>query len=205
MSPFARRNSTSLEITRRKRSRTIGPASSSLEMARNESISRPTNLTLDQRTRIFDKTVAKVTKDYFDPKFNGTDWPNLARQRRDSILALDDPEKFELGMHDLVRSLGTSHTGFFHQSVRRVPGRLSIGVSFRRAETENGPQWVAQDVHEGGPGQAAGLRPLDVLKSINGTTIVPPDVPMFPMGTEVNVLVQYGSSEIPLSCYPIAA
>jgi C-terminal processing protease CtpA/Prc len=168
-------------------------------MARNESISRPTNLTLDQRTQIFDKTVARVTKDYFDPKFNGTDWPNIARQRRDSVLALDDPEKFELGMHDLVRSLGTSHTGFFHQSVRRVPGRLSIGVSFRRAETENGPQWVAQDVHEGGPGQTAGLRPLDVLKSINGTAIMPPDVPMFPMGTQVNILVQRGSTEIPLT------
>src|ERR1700692_902512 len=168
-------------------------------MARDESISRPTNLTFEQRTRIFDKTVAKVTKDYFDPNFNGTDWPTRARERRDAILAFDDPEKFELGMHDLVRSLRTSHTGFFHQSVRRVPGRLSIGVSFRRAETEVGPQWVAQDVHEGGPGHAAGLLPLDVIKSINGAPIVPPEVPMFPMGTQVTVALQRGSTEIPLT------
>ena len=42
----------------------------------------------------------------------------------ESILAIADPEAFELGMHDLVRSLKTSHTGFFHRSVRRVPGGL---------------------------------------------------------------------------------
>jgi len=160
---------------------------------------KPTALTFEQRARIFDKTVAKVAKDYFDPNFNGTDWPNYARERRDTILAFDDPEKFELGMHDLVRSLRTSHTGFFHQSVRRVPGRLSIGASFRRAETEAGPRWVAQDVHEGGPGQAAGLLPLDIIKSINGTPIVPPEVPMFPMGTQVAVALQRGSREIPLT------
>jgi hypothetical protein len=36
----------------------------------------------------------------------------------------------------MVRSLKTSHTGFFHQSVRRVPARLAIGASFRKADTE---------------------------------------------------------------------
>ena len=45
-------------------------------MARNDSLSR--NLTLAQRTEVFDKTAAKVTKQYFDPRFNGTDWPQLA-------------------------------------------------------------------------------------------------------------------------------
>src|SRR5215467_6453116 len=124
-------------------------------MARDESISRPATLTLDQRTRIFDKTVAKVPKDYFDPNFYGTDWPNRARERRETILAMDDPEKFELGMHYLVRSLRTSHTGFFHQSVRRVPGRLAIGASFRKVEEDGTTRWVAQDVHEAGPAHSA--------------------------------------------------
>src|ERR1022692_818797 len=124
-------------------------------MARGESISKPTNLSLDQRRQIFDRTVAKVTKHYFDPNFNGTEWPKRARESRDAILSAGDPDEFELRMHDLVRSLKTSHTGFFHQSVRRVPGRLAIGASFRRAEigasfrrAEIGgaSHWVAQDV-----------------------------------------------------------
>jgi carboxyl-terminal processing protease len=166
-------------------------------MAQNDSLSR--NLTLAQRTEVFDKTAAKVTKRYFDPRFNGTDWPRLARESREQIISRDDPEQFELGMHDLVRKLGTSHTGFFHQSARRVPGRLSIGASFRRAETEAGPRWVAQDVHAGGPGHAAGLRPLDILTAINAKPINPPDAPMFPMGAEVAVGILRGSEEITLS------
>jgi C-terminal processing protease CtpA/Prc len=159
-------------------------------MARDASLPKPANLTYDQRAQIFDRTAAKVTKQYFDPDYNGTQWPKHAGERRESVLSLADPDAFELGMHDLVRSLKTSHTGFFHQSVRRVPGRLAIGASFRRAESDAGPQWVAQDVHEGGPAQIAGLKPLDVLKSINGTTVVPPEQPMFPMGSETALTVE---------------
>ena len=165
-------------------------------MGRNGSLSR--DLTGAQRAEVFDKTTAKVTKQYFDPRFNGTDWPRIAKDSRESIIAMDDPDRFELGMHELVRKLGTSHTGFFHQSVRRVPGRLAIGASFRRAETESGPRWVAQDVHAGGPGHAAGLQPMDVLIAINGKSISPPDAPMFPMGTEVTLQVRRDSEELTL-------
>src|SRR5580700_4375817 len=168
-------------------------------MARGESISKPTNLSLDQRRQIFDKTVAKVKKYYFDPNFNGTEWPKRARESKEAILSAGDPDEFELRMHDLVRSLKTSHTGFFHQSVRRVPARLAIGASFRKAETEAGLRWVAQDVHEGGPARSAGLRPLDVLKSVNGTVVRPPEQPMFPMGSQVDLAVRRGGDDIVLS------
>ena len=161
-------------------------------MGRDASLTKPTSLTSEERARIFDKTATKVTKEYFDPNYNGTGWPAHAQQQRDAIVALSDPDAFELRMHDLVRSLKTSHTGFFHQSVRRVPGRLAIGASFRRAEIGGALRWVAQDVHEGGPGQLAGLKPLDVLNEINGSPIAPPENPMFPMGTEVGLKVQRG-------------
>src|SRR4051794_4737843 len=106
-------------------------------MARSDSHLR--NLTSAQRAEVFDKTAATVTKRYFDPGFRGTDWPRLAAESRDRIVSVADPEEFELAVHDLVRKLGTSHTGVFHQSVRRVPGRLAIGASFRRTETAVGP------------------------------------------------------------------
>ena len=142
--------------------------------------------------------MAKVTKDYFDPNFNGTEWPKRARESQDSILSAGDPDEFELRMHDLVRSLKTSHTGFFHQSVRRVPARLAIGASFRKAETKTGLRWVAQDVHEGGPAHTAGLKPLDVLTSINGTFVCPPDQPMFPMGIQLDLALRRGDDDIVL-------
>ena len=94
-------------------------------MARSDSLSR--HLTLAQRAEVFDKTAAKVTKQYFDPKFNGTDWPHIAKESRERIVALKDPEAFELAMHELVRKLGTSHTGFFHKSVRRVRDAWRLG------------------------------------------------------------------------------
>ena len=165
-------------------------------MEQGESILRPTNLTFDQRVNIFNKTAAKVTKDYFDPKFNGVDWPKIASERRDRILSLDDAEAFELAMHDLVRTLGTSHTGFFHQSVRRVPARLAIGATFGKVDSETGgSEWIARDVHEAGPAHAAGLRPLDILKAINGTPLAPPNQPMFPMGTQSTLIIRRGLEE----------
>jgi carboxyl-terminal processing protease len=158
-------------------------------MAREESQFKPRTLTYEQRRRVFERTVAKVKKHYFDPGYNGTDWPALAQSSRDRILAAESPEYFELAMHDLVRKLGTSHTGFFHRSVRRVPGRLAIGATFRKVEMACGPRWVTQDVHPAGPADSAGLKPLDVLTALNGKPIIPPEQPMFPMGTVAHLQV----------------
>ena len=78
----------------------------------------------------------------------------------------EDAEAFERSMHELV--LGTSHTGFFHQSVKRVPARLAIGAPFRKAGTNGDTRWIVQDVHEGGPAHDSGLKPGDVVRLIDG-------------------------------------
>ena len=145
---------------------------------------------------MFDRTAEKVKKNYFDPAYNGTDWPRLAEENRERIIATEDPEQFELSMHDLVRSLRTSHTGFFHQSVRRVPARLAIGASFRKVEQDGREVWVVQDVHEGGPAHSAGLKPLDTLTAVNGTDLTPPEQPMFPMGVAAQLSVLRNSKEV---------
>jgi carboxyl-terminal processing protease len=160
---------------------------------------KPSRLSTGQCAAIFDRTVAKVTKYYFDPAYNGTDWPRLARENRERIIAVEDAHDFELAMHDLVRRLRTSHTGFFHQSVRRVPARLAIGATFRKIDASDGKSaWVVQDVHESGPADLAGLKPLDVLVGINGGTIAPPDQPMFPMGTLADLTIRRNSYNLTL-------
>jgi C-terminal processing protease CtpA/Prc len=168
-------------------------------MEQGESILQLTKLSFAQRAEVFDKTAAKITKDYFDPKFNGIDWPTLAKERRAGIVSLEEPEAFEMAMHDLVRSLGTSHTGFFHQSVRRVPARLAIGATFGKTDSGGHQTWMARDVHDGGPAQKSGLKVLDVLKAINGSAIAPPQQPMFPMGTEASLLILRGTDEMTLT------
>ena len=166
-------------------------------MAQNDSLSR--NLTLAQRTEVFDKTAAKVTKQYFDPRFNGTDWPRLARESRERSSREKTRNNLSLACMTSCASSGQATQASSTSPCAACPDVLSIGASFRRAETEAGPRWVAQDVHAGGPGHAAGLRPLDVLIAINGKPINPPDAPMFPMGADVAVQIQRGSEDLTLS------
>jgi carboxyl-terminal processing protease len=164
-------------------------------MAQEKSNYRPEQLSSEQRAQIFDKTERTILKHYFDPAFNGSGWPERAKHERKRLIEVADPEEFELAMHDLVRSLGTSHTGFFHQSVRRVPARLAIGANFRKVEMTDGFRWVVQDVHEGGPAHKAGLKPLDILSDIDANRILPPEQPMFPMGTKPRLTVERNSSK----------
>ena len=49
-----------------------------------------------------------------------------------------------------------------------------------------------------GPAHIAGLKPLDVLKSINGSPVSPPEQPMFPMGTEVQLKLHRGTEDLTL-------
>jgi carboxyl-terminal processing protease len=147
-------------------------------------------LTRTDREKIFHKTCEVVEKQYFDPKFNGKDWPAMVSASKQAVLEASEPPEFERRMHDLVRGLGTSHTGFFHQSVNRVPGRLAVCATFRKADTSEGLRWMFQDVHEGGPAHRAGIAPLDLLLSVNGRPIAPPEQPMFPMGTTPAVTIR---------------
>lgn len=167
-------------------------------MAHNESQVTPPRLTDAQRAAILDKVARTVEKQYYDPNFNGTDWPRRAAEARDSIIALADPEEFESAVHNLVRSLGTSHTGFFHKSVRKVPSRLAIAATFHRVESPSGAVWYAQDVHEGGPAHVAGLRPSDRIVAINGVPVTAAEQLMFRMGAAVDVVANRASREVPI-------
>jgi carboxyl-terminal processing protease len=166
-------------------------------MERGQLLPRPNTLNQKQSERIFNRVYDLVKKYYFDPKFNGTDWPAIAESRKIEILAIEQPDSFELAMHELVRRLGPSHTGFFHQSVRHVPARLAVGATFSRRLCQDGAQWVAADVHAGGPADIAGLRQADVLFAVNGKPIRPPDQPMFAMGAEFVLDVDRAGKNIP--------
>src|SRR5208337_3517259 len=119
------------------------------------------NLTLDERTKIFDKVCRLVATKHFDPGMNGVDWHALARDRRDQILAYTDPELFEKEVHKLVAELKTSHTGFRH----------AINATLQRIDVNGSERWMFQDVHLGGPAFAAGIRPGDLLLECGGREI----------------------------------
>jgi carboxyl-terminal processing protease len=148
------------------------------------------NLTLEERTKIFDKVCRLVETKHFNPGMNGVDWNALAQARRDQILACTEPEAFEKEVHRLVAELKTSHTGFRHAGMRNIPARLAINATLHRIGTNGNDQWMFQDVHQGGPAYAAGIRPGDLLLECDGREIRPPHDLMFSIGESANLLIE---------------
>ncbi len=137
-------------------------------------------MTVDERKTIFEKVDALVRQKFFDPKFNGRNWPALVQEHRDLILSASDDKVFERLLNRLLAELGTSHTSFFHKSTP-VPSRNSINATFKSWETDDGVRWIFQDVQPDGPADRAGAKPGDILLSINDREFRPPRQPDFRM------------------------
>lgn len=148
------------------------------------------NLSLDERKEIFDKVYRLVDTKHVDPGMNGVDWKPLAQSRREQILACTEPEAFEKELHRLVTELRTSHTGFRHASTRNVPARHAINATLHRMGVNGTERWMFQDVHQGGPAYAAGIRPGDLLLECGGREIRPPDDLVFSIGESANLLIE---------------
>src|SRR6202790_543058 len=120
-------------------------------------------LTLDERTKIFDKVCHLVETKHFNPAMNGVDWNALAQGHRDRVLASSEPDAFEKEVQKLVAELKTSHTGFRHAGMRNIPARHAINATMQRMAVNGSERWMFQDVHQGGPAYSAGIRPGDLL------------------------------------------
>jgi C-terminal processing protease CtpA/Prc len=148
------------------------------------------NLTLDERTKIFDKVCRLVEIKHFNPAMNGVDWNALAQNRRDQILACTEPAAFEKEVRSLVAELKTSHTGFRHVGTRNMPARHAINATMQRIAVNGGERWMFQDVHQGGPAYSAGIRPGDLLLDSGGREIQPPEELTFVVGETVDLTVE---------------
>ena len=140
-----------------------------------------------ERQTILDKVLATV-----DTKFMGPDIDikGLRKRHEATVLDAETSEAFESAMNGLLRDLGVSHTGFFHEGAPRTAGRVAIAATFTRAETRDGQRWVFQDVHPGGVAADAGLRPGDVLLSIGGKDLTPPAAMPFQLGERYDITVR---------------
>jgi C-terminal processing protease CtpA/Prc len=148
------------------------------------------NLTLEERTKIFDNVCRLVETKHFDPSMNGVDWHALVRNRRDQILASAEPETFEKEVQRLVAELKTSHTGFRHTGMRNIPARHAINATMQRIAVNGSERWMFQDVHQGGPAYSAGIRPGDLLLGNDERDIRPPDDLTFSVGESASLLIE---------------
>ncbi len=142
-----------------------------------------------QRIVILNRVAQTVTKKFYDPMLKGIELEKLVAVKRDCIARSKSTEEFEREINELLKALGTSHVGFFHQSVPRGSSRQAIAATFFKAETKYGTRWVFQDVHADGPAHLAGIQPGDVFLRVGDREVVPPESPWFTMGSENSVTV----------------
>jgi C-terminal processing protease CtpA/Prc len=152
-------------------------------------------MTTAERRELLGKVDSLIRQRYFDPKFNGRDWPALVREHGSRIVNASDDETFEREMNVLLGRLGTSHTHLLSPRTR-VPSGSSINATFTAIDTPAGARWVFQDVQPGGPADRAGIKPGDELIAVNDHRVIPPAMPDFRMGTGavVTVLHRNGTS-----------
>ena len=148
------------------------------------------SLDAQAKEKIYSRVCELVTRKHFDPGMNGANWEELSKARRGQILQSASDEEFEKQIQDLLAELKTSHTGFRHSKSTKIPGRHAIAATFMRYKLDGEERWMFQDVHEGGPAHAAGLRPGDILLQVRNKELKPPEPPIFPVGEDSQYAVQ---------------
>ena len=144
-------------------------------------------LSAKDRHAILENVLAALQKRFYSPeKLNG-DWQTAVERHRQMIESAANADAFEQGISDLLAELHTSHLGFFHSSARRASSRAALSATYLDDKTEYGKRWIFQDVHAGGAAAIADIEPGNILLSVDGRDIVPPEHPVFPMGKQTRV------------------
>src|SRR5688572_24479099 len=86
------------------------------------------------------------------------DWAGLFSGAQRELEASTSPADFERRVASVLEGGGLSHVAFFHDTAQHVPARYAVCATFSEAEASDGPLWMFQDVHEGGPAHIAGAR-----------------------------------------------
>jgi carboxyl-terminal processing protease len=154
----------------------------------SQSNARPASaLSSIQRRKILDRVLSTLKKRFYAPEKLNEDWRIAVDRRRPLIEGASTEDSFEQAMTDLLAELHASHLGFFHRSARRASSRAALSATYLSDDTEYGKRWIFQDVHAGGAASLAGIAPGDILLSVGGRDIIPPEHPAFIMGQQTNV------------------
>lgn len=132
-----------------------------------------------QRREVLQKVLDAIDRKFMGPE---PDTKALRAKHEARVLQSATAEEFEQAITDLLKDLGTSHTGCFHEGRPRAAGRIAIAATFAKAQTTDGQRWLFQDVHPGGIAAQAGIRPGDVLLTIGEKEFRPPEAMPFSLG-----------------------
>lgn len=147
------------------------------------------NLTPKDRHAVLENVLAALRKRFYAPEKLNADWDAAVDRHRPVIESAPTADQFEHAVSDLLGELRTSHLGFFHASARRASSRAALSATYIDDETAFGKRWIFQDVHSGGAAAIAGIEPGNILLTVDGREIIPPEHPVFPMGKKIQVEV----------------
>jgi carboxyl-terminal processing protease len=150
-------------------------------------------ITEAQRRTVFEKVLSTV-----DAKFMGGD-PDTQKMRVEheaEIVRAQTSDDFEQAMNAILKQLGTSHTGFFHEKRPRAAGRIAIAATLTKAQTADGVRWMFQDVHRGGVAAQAGIQSGDVLLKVGEKELIPPEAMPFVLGETYSFTVRRADGSI---------
>ena len=132
---------------------------------------------------VLQKVLKALDSKFYKPELLGSDWQQAVAKHRMEIESAPTQDTFEQSVSDLLKTLGVSHLGFWHGTGKRASSRAALSATYLSDETQYGTRWIFQDVHEGGPAHTAGIEPGNILLRVNGKEIIPPEHPVFPMGS----------------------
>ena len=138
-----------------------------------------TALNESQRRGVLTKVLGLLETKFVGPD---ADTAALRREYEDDVVHAPSDEQFEASISRMLRSLGASHTGFFHEGRPRATGRIALGGTLTKADTSDGVRWVFQDVHPGGVAAQAGVETGDVLLAVDEKDVAPPTAMPFMLG-----------------------
>ena len=152
------------------------------------------DLTSKAKHEVFEGVLSALAKKFYKPELLENGWHEAVANHRPIIEGAPTLEAFEQAVTALLQNLKTSHVGFFHQSARRVSSRAALSATYLADETAHGSRWIFQDIHQGGAAAIAGIQPGDILLRLDDKEIIPPQHPVFPMGTtsELDVVASDG-------------
>lgn len=139
---------------------------------------------------VIDRSVGLLEKKCIRLNGREPNWRSMFSERLEGITAPISMGEFERQVNDVISHGGLSHVAFFHDSGQRAPARYAINATFCAFDTSEGPRWLFQDVHEGGPAHTAGVRAGDVLLQAHGEDVRPPELPMFGLGNDHSLTIQ---------------
>jgi carboxyl-terminal processing protease len=111
-----------------------------------------------ERLKVFDKAWEAIDRHFYDPKFNGIDWPGMRMKYRPAAEAAEDKIQLQIVIDRMLRELGTSHTA--------LRGAWSLGMGFGSIQV--GDQWLVRWVSPDSPVTRAGVRRGWLIQGITG-------------------------------------